>query len=167
MMNDLYRFVDQLLDENKMLGVVLWNVLESHIDYDCAGVGNQPQAADYDATKPQRIDFSFGTSSHGISMFEHPIGFYPFEISIPLDPTVPALKHTGTLTITTVEPDGPSTSKSFILTETKYAISMTQLFKLLPHLTDTKIAPLMLSMLHMAGTEEYYAKKDDTGMWQD
>lgn len=166
-MNDYERLLAELHEENKMLGVILWNVLNSHIDYDCAGIGNQPQASDYDSTKPQSIDFLFGTSSHGISVFKHPIDSYPFQISIPLDPTVEALKHTGTLSVTTVEPDGPETSKTFILTETKYKVSLTQLFKLLPHLTDTKIAPLMLSMLEMTDVDEYYAKKDDTGMWED
>lgn len=165
-MNDFERYVDQLRDENKVLGVVLWNVLESHIDYDCAGVGNQPQSKDYDATKPQSIDFMFGCTSHGISVFEHPIGFYPFKVSVPLDPTVKPLKHIGTFTVTRVESDGPST-QNYIVTEHTYRININRLTKLLPHLTDTKIAPLMLSMLDYIDSDEYLCKKDDTGMWED
>ena len=151
--------LDLLTDENKLTGYALWKVLESHIDADMAGVNNQPQGTDYDAEKPQFFYFAFGHSSHDISYSALPPDFYPYSVSFEV-----CHEPVGVFTVTTASPDGTSLT-SFIITEVNYVITLTKFTKLLPQLADKKTASLMLQMLDVAETNEYYYAKLPDGTW--
>ncbi|MEN9859567.1 MAG: hypothetical protein RLZZ515_49 [Cyanobacteriota bacterium] len=159
-MTDTNYPLDQFTEDNKLLGFALWKVLESHVDFDCAGVGNQPQAKDFNAEAPQTVDFLFGHSSHGLPYSALPPDFYPYAISFPV-----CQNPVGTFTVTTASPDGTSLT-SFLITEVKYAITLRKFTTLLPQLADKKIASLMLQMLEVVDTDEYCYSKMPDGSWE-
>lgn len=150
-----------LTEENKLLGYALWKALESHINYDSAHVGNQPQGTGYNSEAPQTVNFSFGHESHGIAYEHLPPDFYPYSVSFPI-----GSNPKGTFTITQIQPDGANNTKSFLITEISYGITFHKFIKLLPHLNNSKLRGLLLSMLDVEEVNEYCCSKDDTGMWE-
>lgn len=138
---------DQLTPDNQLVGQILWEVLSSHIDFDCAGIYNQCQAKDFNAEQPQAVDFFWNYKRDPLL----PGDFYTYGVKARIDSTITNIGSTSViLTVTDCD------AECDLITERSYHLRLTQFLALLPQLhTKKRNRESYLSVLQITDVAEY------------